>query len=234
MTSRASLPAAAIFDMDGVLVNSNPFHLQKWVDLLNERGISYDPADLPKQILGPRNDTAFRYFFGPHLSEAEIHQLSEELEERFRRTYRPHAQPLPGLASLLGEFHHAGVPMAVASSAMRKNVEFIVDTLGFRPYFQCLVTGDEVTHPKPDPEIYLMTAAKLAVPPSRCLAFEDSFVGVDAAKRAGMACVAVGSTFSLEELRAQTRADLVVGSFADLTLSRVQELCGMTPRSAAT
>jgi beta-phosphoglucomutase-like phosphatase (HAD superfamily) len=108
--------------------------------------------------------------------------------------------------------------MAVASSAMAKNVEFVVDVLGFRPYFCCLVSGDEVARPKPDPEIYLRTASILGVEPAGCVAFEDSFVGIEAAKRAGMICVAIASTFPAAELRKQTRADLIVPGFEGLTL----------------
>jgi HAD superfamily hydrolase (TIGR01509 family) len=210
--------------MDGVLVDSNPFHLQKWIDLLNEHGIPYDPAALPIQILGSRNDTAFRLFFGPGLTREESRQLSEELEARFRRDFKPHARPLPGLESLIAGAHGAGIPMAVASSAMTKNVTFVVDALGFRPYFRALVTGDEVSHPKPDPEIYLKAAAKLGREPALSVAFEDSFVGIESAKRAGMKCVGIASTFLAEELRRQTPADLVVASFEELDLERLGRL----------
>ncbi len=133
MNSSNSLPAALIFDMDGVLVDSNPFHLRKWIELLNEHGIPYDPKELPSQILGHRNDTAFRRFFGPDITREESRRLSEELEARFREEFKPHAKPLPGLKALIEESHRAGIPMAVASSAMTKNVEFVVDALGFRP-----------------------------------------------------------------------------------------------------
>lgn len=223
MPESNSLPAAVIFDMDGVLVDSNPFHLQKWIQLLREHGIPFDEKELPEQILGKRNDTAFRYFFGDNLAEEDIQQLSDELEERFRKVFRPHAQPLPGLEPLVLECFRAGIPMAVASSAVAKNLEFIADTLGFRPYFRHLVSGDEVTHPKPHPEIYLRAARKLGVDPALAVAFEDSFVGIEAAKNAGMKCIAIGSTFPLEELR-RTPADLVVPSFEHLGLSSLRKL----------
>lgn len=224
MNSHSSLPAAVIFDMDGVLVDSNPFHLQKWVDLLNQHRIAFNPEDLPKQVLGQRNDTAFRFFWGRQLGEKEILRLSEELEERFRKDFRPHAKPLAGLEALMVDCCRAGIPMAVASSATSKNVEFIVDALGFRPYFRCWVTGDEVSHPKPDPEIYLKTAEKLGFEPASCVAFEDSFVGVESAHRAGIKCVAIASTFPLEELREQTRADLTVRRFEEVTLEGLRQL----------
>ncbi len=218
MPQTGTLPAAAIFDMDGVLVDSNPFHLKKWEALLDEHGIPFDRDDLPRVILGHRNDTAFRHFFGPGLAQEDMEKLGEELEERFRKVFRPHARPLPGLEALIVKCHQADIPMAVASSATVKNVEFIVEALGFRPYFRHVVTGDEVRHPKPHPEIYLMTAEKLGVAPPGCVAFEDSFVGIESAKRAGMACVAIASTFPIDELRDQTQADLAVESFEKLDL----------------
>jgi beta-phosphoglucomutase len=218
----STLPAAAIFDMDGVLVDSNPFHLRKWMDLLRECKIPYSPEDLPQQILGKRNDDAFRLFFGPQLTRQEIRQFSERLEERFRAAFGAHARPLPGLESLIRQLEAAGVPMAVASSAMRPNIEFIVDSLGFRHFFRALVSGDDVRFPKPHPEIYLKTAKELGVSPAACVAFEDSFPGIGAVKAAGMKCVAIASTFPLEDLRAC--ADLAVASFKDLSIDKLQQL----------
>jgi HAD superfamily hydrolase (TIGR01509 family) len=222
--SAGSLPAALIFDMDGVLVDSNPYHLQKWENLLRHHQVPFDPKLLPRQILGAHNDDAFRQFFGKDLTKDELRDLSEEIESTFREVFAPHARPVPGLTALLEETRQAGITMAVASSAILKNVEFVVDVLGFRKYFQVMISGDEVEHPKPDPEIYEEAAGRLGIAPATCLAFEDSFVGVTAAKRAGMKCVAIGSSFPLEELRAQTQADLVVKGFEGLNLVKVRAL----------
>jgi HAD superfamily hydrolase (TIGR01509 family) len=223
MGKERKLPSAVIFDMDGVMIDSNPFHLAKWADLLSEHGIPFDREKLPKQIFGKRNDTALRMFFG-RIGTAARRRLSEELEATFRRTFKPHARPLPGLVRLIRECARQSIPMAVASSAMVKNIEFAVDTLKLRPYFQELVSGDHVSKPKPHPEIYLKAARKLGIPPEECLAFEDSFVGIEAAKRAGMVCVGIGSTFRLQELRRQTRADWVVKGFQQVTVPRLRKL----------
>ena len=224
MKSNSRLPSALIFDMDGVLVDSNPFHVQKWIEFLHERGIPYNAENLPKQILGSRNDTAFRRFFGRDLAEGEIEKLSEDLEARFRAAFRPHAQPLLGLKTLMDECRAEGIPLAVASSAMTKNVDFVVDTLKLRSYFASIVTGDDVSRPKPDPEIYIQAAERLTLAPAKCVAFEDSFVGIESAKRASMKCVAIASTFPAEELRSQTQADLVVKNFEELSLARLRAL----------
>lgn len=222
MQNQLELPAAVIFDMDGVLVDSNPYHLAKWVDFLNHHQISYKNEELPELILGKRNDTAFRYFFGPDITKEESKALSEELEGAFRKAFRPHAKPLPGLDALIKECHAAGVPMAVASSAMRKNIEFVVDALGYRPYFRTMVSGDEVTHAKPDPEIYLKAAGHLGIEPADAVAFEDSYVGIGAVKNAGIKCVAIASTFPFEKL--EPLADLVIPSFEDINLEKLRAL----------
>jgi len=223
------LPAAAIFDMDGVLVDSNPFHLEKWIEFLNRHHVSFNRAELPKLILGQRNDTALRYFLGQDLRKEECRELEEELEAAFRVAFKAHAKPLPGLLDLILECSDAGIPMAVASSAMKKNVDFVVDALGFREYFFYVVSGDEVSIPKPDPEIYLKAAQQLGFEAAHCVAFEDSFVGIESAKGAGMKCVAIASSFPIQELRAQTNADLVVRSFEELS---VVDLRGLFPSTS--
>jgi HAD superfamily hydrolase (TIGR01509 family) len=231
MQRQIGLPAAVIFDMDGVLVNSNPFHLAKWVDFLNNHKISYKEDELPELILGKRNDTAFRYFFGPDITKDDSDDLSEELEGAFRKAFKPHAKPLPGLDALIKECHAAEVPMAVASSAMRKNIEFVVDALGYRPYFRTMVSGDEVTHAKPDPEIYLKAACNLGIDPADAVAFEDSYVGIGAVKNAGMKCVAIASTFPIERL--VPLSDLAVPSFEHINLERLRALYVAEDESAS-
>jgi HAD superfamily hydrolase (TIGR01509 family) len=218
--------------MDGVMIDSNPFHLEKWIDLLNQHQIPFNRKQLPQQLFGMRNDTALRHFLG-NLSKTEAHRLSEELEATFRKAFAPHARPLPGLSRLIKECRRAGIRMAVASSAMVKNIEFVVDALRFRPYFDRLVSGDHVSQPKPHPEIYLKAARMLRVPPEDCVAFEDSFVGIEAAKNAGMKCVGIGSTFPLRDLRRETSADLVVRGFEQMSLPRLRRLFSSTNGGSA-
>jgi HAD superfamily hydrolase (TIGR01509 family) len=217
---------AIVFDMDGVLVDSNPYHIQNWMKFLDARGIPYDPAALPRQVLGIRNDKSFPTFFGSDKSDAELDRLSNELEAGFRRSFQGHANPQTGVLALIEECREAGIPMAVASSAPPENVHFIVDALKLRPNFRSVLTGAEVTHPKPHPEIYLKSAAKLGVEPARCVAFEDSFTGLESASRAGMKVVAIASTFPRAELKAHGHADLIVDSFEELSLGSLRQLFG--------
>lgn len=210
--------------MDGVLIDSNPFHLRVWSEFLARHGVSFDPGKLGAQIFGQRDDKALRMFFGEDLSGEQSLRWSEELEHNFREAFRAHAQPLAGAAELIRECGAQGIPMAVASSAMRKNVDFVVDALQLRGYFRAVVSGDDVSHPKPDPEIYLDAAAHLGADPSRVVAFEDSPVGIEAVVRAGMKCVAIASTFAIGELRTATGAHAVVQGFEELNLERLRAL----------
>ena len=217
-------PGAVIFDMDGVLVNSNPFHVEKWADFLREQGIPFNESDLPRKILGHGNHDCFRAFFGSDLSKKEMIEMEEMLEEQFRKAFGPHAKPLPGLMPLIEELRKAGMPLSVASSAVRENVEFILESLKLDSVFSGVTTGSDFPRPKPDPGIYLLAAQKLGVPPSDCVAFEDSYVGIEAAKRAEMKCIGLASTFPARDLRSKTDADHVIESFHDVTLADLKRL----------
>ncbi len=224
MASNSSLPAAIIFDLDGVLVDSSPFHFRKWVDFLTDHGIPFDERELPNIVLGPANDVIFRRFLGDHLTTGLISQLSEELDANFRREIGPNPPALPGVRRFIEECHAQGVVMAVASAAIASNVKFLIDALGFRPYFQEVLAVNSTTNPKPHPDIYLKVAEKLGVQPATCAVFEDSYVGIEAAKRAGMKCIGISSTFSAADLRQNTHADLIVPNFEPVALETVRQL----------
>jgi HAD superfamily hydrolase (TIGR01509 family) len=224
MTQNSNLPAAIIFDMDGVLVDSSPFHLRKWAGFLRRHGIPVDEKALPGIVLGPANDMIFRRFLGDHLTREQVSELSEELDAIFREEIGPNPPALPGVRRLIEEIHSQGIVMAVASAAIASNVKFLIDALGLRGYFREILAVDATFNPKPHPEIYLKTAGKLGVDPSACAVFEDSYVGIEAAKRAGMKCIAIASTFSAEDLRRETRADVIVPSFEKVSLQTVRHL----------
>ena len=217
-------PRAVIFDMDGVLVNSNPFHLEKWADFLHEQGVAFSRVDLPRQIFGVSNQDCFRTFFGSKLSKEEMIKMEDVLEERFRKKFASHVEPFPGLLPLIEELESAGIPLGVASSAVGENVKFILETLKLDSVFSGVATGSDFPKPKPDPGIYLLAAQKLGVLPTDCVAFEDSFVGIEAAKRAGMKCVGLASTFPAQDLGSKTNADKIIETFSDVTLTDLKGL----------
>jgi beta-phosphoglucomutase len=224
MTSKSPLPAAIIFDVDGVLVDSNAFHLGKWIDFFRAHSIPFDENQIRNTVLGPPSAVIFRHFLGNDLTPEQLAEFSRELEENFRREIGPHARAFPGVQRFIEECHGMGIAMAVASAGVSGNVNFLVAALGLRKYFREVLSVDDITHGKPDPEIYLTTAARLGVTPHDCAVFEDSFVGIEAAKRAGMKCVAVASTFPADALARQSHADLIVPSFESVSLQTLRDL----------
>jgi HAD superfamily hydrolase (TIGR01509 family) len=144
----------------------------------------------------------------------ETRRLSLRKEALYREVVREWGiSPLPGIVALLERLQAEGVPRAIASSTHRENIETALETLGLRDRFDAIVSAEDVSHGKPDPEVFLVAASKLSAPADRCVVFEDAFVGIEAARRAGMRVVAVATTNPLETLG---HADLAVASLDDL------------------
>jgi beta-phosphoglucomutase family hydrolase len=186
--------SAFIFDMDGTLVDSMPFHIQAWMDLLAERGIRATPGAFLRQTGGKTNHQILRDVFGDCLSEAEISVCAERKEALYRSLYRSHLKPLAGLIEFLNEAQRLHIPMAVATSAGKANRDFVLQGLDMESYFSAIIGVEEIQEGKPHPEIFLKAAEKLRVDPADCLVFEDALAGIEAAFRAGMKTVALTTT----------------------------------------
>jgi beta-phosphoglucomutase len=198
---------ALILDMDGVIIDSNPIHRKVWAEYNRRFGIETDEA-MQQRMYGRRNDDIVRDFFGANLTAEQVREHGAAKERLFREIMRPmlHEALVPGLREFLQRHHDQ--PVGMATSAEPENVEFLLEAAHLRPYFRAVVDGHQVRNPKPDPEIYLKAAGLLQAEPRNCVAFEDSFAGVDAARAAGMAVVGVLTTH--DELPG---ADLAIRDF---------------------
>lgn len=204
---------ALVFDMDGVIVDSNPVHTEAWRRYLAAHGLVIDRID--QRMHGKHNDAIVADFFGRPMEQSEIFRHGAEKEQLYRQLMRPQldARLVPGIREFLG--CHQSQKMAVASNAEAANVDFVLDGAGLRRYFQVVLDGHQVAHPKPDPEIYLLVAQQLEVPTADCIVFEDSASGVEAARRAGARVVGINPA------RASSLAvDIEVGNFLDPDLQR--------------
>lgn len=199
--------------MDGVLIDSEPMHLRSYQEILSGHGIAYSEED-NREFLGRKDIVILDILKQRHNLERSADDLLAEKEAILARLLRNDSVPRPGLISVLEEAHSHAVPMAVASSATLPTIELVVDTLGIRSYFQALTSGDEVTHGKPAPDVYLLAARRLGVDPLLCVAIEDTAAGIAAAKAAGMYCVAI----PCEATRHQDHGE------ADLHLESLEEL----------
>jgi beta-phosphoglucomutase len=216
---------AIIWDVDGTLVDTAAQHFRAWAKLAEEIGKPFTRDDFAATF-GMRNPEIIRKLFYPGADDASCAELGTRKEEHYRASVREEGtQLLPGAGQLLAAFAGAGWPQAVGSSAPPGNLDLLLGITNTRHYFAAVVTGDDVTRGKPDPEVFLAAASKLGAEPGRCVVFEDAVAGVEAAKAGGMGCVAV--TFvghhPAEKLRA-AGADLVVASLEDVSAEQVAAL----------
>ena len=206
---------ATIFDMDGVLIDSYQAHYQSWLEMAGRRGLSISPQQF-QESFGRTSRESMAQFWGPgRFSDEEVKAMDEEKESAFRSIIAADFPAMPGAKELVAALDEAGFGLAVGSSAPPENVNAALDRLGLRQRFGAVVNGSDVRRGKPDPQIFLLAAARLGVPPSRCLVIEDAPVGVAAAAAAGIACVGLASTGrTRESLR---EAQLVVDSLTELS-----------------
>ena len=180
---------ALIFDMDGVIINSMPLHEESWSAYLFSLGI--EPLDLAGRMHGRRNDEIVRSFLGTDASDQEVFAHGAAKENLFRQMMAPQLERwiVPGIREFLDSFED--VPTGLATNAERANADFVLDGANLRRYFQVIADGSQVQHAKPAADIYQLVASKLGIHPRNCIVFEDSTVGVAAARAAGARVVGV-------------------------------------------
>jgi HAD superfamily hydrolase (TIGR01509 family) len=207
-----------LWDMDGVLVDTVRFHFDAWVQTLSELGIPLDWEEF-RPLFGRNNSETLAAILG-RLPEAELlRSVNARKEVLFRELIRGRAETLPGVRDWLERFHRVGILQAVASSAPPENIDLLVDELGLRPYFAAICPGNDLPS-KPDPALFRLAADRLGVPYKHCIVIEDALAGVEAARRAGMKCIAVATTNPPEAL---VGADLLVGRLDQLTIQDVEK-----------
>jgi len=184
---------ALIFDMDGVILDSNPLHRVAWDEYNRRHGVETTEA-MYHAMYGKRNDEIIRGFLGSHLTDAEVFEHGAAKERLYRELMKPHVAD--ALVAGVAEFirRHRGLPMGVATNGERANVDMALDGTGLREFFRVIVTGGDVVRAKPYPDIYLKAAELLDTAPDRCIVFEDSHAGVQAGLGAGMRVVGVSTT----------------------------------------
>jgi beta-phosphoglucomutase len=191
---------AFLFDLNGTMIDDMEYHAKAWSDILNndlKAGLSYE--EVKAQMYGKNDELLVRIFGKDYFLPEQIEELSIEKERRYQRAYRPNLKLIAGLQQFLEEAKEQGIKMAIGSAAIPFNIDFVLDNLGIREYFVAIVSADDVTISKPDPETYLKCAEELGVPPEHCLVFEDAPKGVEAAQSAGMNAVVLTTMHETDE-----------------------------------
>jgi HAD superfamily hydrolase (TIGR01509 family) len=212
---------AAIFDMDGVICHTNPYHAEAFRIFFKKRGVSATEEDFKKHMYGKNNSYILSHFLGRPIQGQELLSLEEEKEGLFRDIYRSKVEPIRGFLTILNHLKIKGWKTGIATSAPQANLDLILSSLNLYPEMESLMASEDVLNHKPNPEVYLTSASNLLVDPQDCLVFEDSYSGVMAAKNAGMKVVGVLSTHTLEELPA---CDHYLNDYAGLDVGLLQEI----------
>jgi len=211
----------AIFDWDGVIIDSSRIHGESW-EILAEREKKRLPDDYFTKSFGMRNDTIIPEVLRWTDDENEVRRLSDLKEAIYREIIVERGlAPLPGVKTFLAILRAGNIPCAIGSSTPRLNIATALKILEFEDYFRVIVAAEDVSRGKPDPQVFLFAAQQLAVPPERCVVFEDALVGVEAALAGGMKVVAVSTTSPAFALR---RADRVVDRLDELSILGLEQL----------
>ena len=216
-------PRAVLWDMDGTLLDSAEYHWLAW-----RESLAAERYDLTHEqfvaTFGQRNDTILRGYFGPDLPNAEVDRIGGSKEEIYRRLVRERGIALlPGVERWLVRLQADGWRQAIASAAPRLNVEAILAALQIESRFDAIVSAEDVQRGKPDPQVFLLAAERLDVPPSRSIVVEDAPAGIEGAHRGGMRAIGVRTT------HAALQADITIDTLAELPDDAFERLLSDKP-----
>lgn len=200
---------AVLWDLDGTLVDSAEFHWLSWRDTMAAEGVTITYQQFLDSF-GQKNDRILPGWLGPGADAERIRRVSDAKEAEYRRLANVHGlTPLPGASPWVRRLHAQGWQQAIASSAPHDNICVMLGALALEGLFDAIVSAEDVTRGKPDPQVFLAAGERLGVPPDRCIVVEDAAVGVQAARSAGMRCIGVSRTVVLD-------ADVAVSSLLEL------------------
>lgn len=218
-------PHAVIWDVDGTLVDTAELHFQAWVEVARELAKPFTRADFAATF-GRRNPEIIRELFGTHYSDQDIDELGRHKELLYRAAARKlGVELLPGVSPLLEALRQAEFRQAVGSSAPRENLDLILTLTAIAPFFAAIVAMEDTQRGKPDPQVFQVAAARVEVPPERCVVVEDAPAGVQAARAGGMRCIAVSFVGHHDEATLRNAgAHLIVHSLKEVDVAAVRKL----------
>ena len=193
---------AVIFDLNGTMIDDMHYHELAWYDVFVKQLKAPLTFEEVKAQLYGRSDEIFNRIFGPEkFSIEDIESITNRKEARYREEFISHLKLIKGLDTFLEKLRSNKVPLAIGTAAPVLNVDFVLDNLKLRHYFQAVIGPDDVALSKPDPEVFLKASSSLGIPPEHCVVFEDSPKGIEAASRAGMKAIGVTSYHTSDELK---------------------------------
>ena len=212
---------AVIFDMDGVICHTNPYHSMAFREFFSTRNLAPTDEEFAEHMFGKSNKYILTHFLKRLIEGEEFVQLENEKEGLFRKIYEPHVIPIKGIVEFIDDLKSNGARIGVATSAPYANLELILSKVEISQHLGSVMASEDVKKHKPDPEVYLTSADNLGVSPQQCVVFEDSFSGVTAALNANMKVVGVLSSHTKEEL---PPCNMYVDDYTDLSYQRILQM----------
>ena len=212
-----------LFDMDGTLVDNLAYHFAAYDEYAKRKGFTLrEPASL--KINGMHSDDVFRTLLGEEQCLLySFDELNKGKESVYRDMYRGNVEPIPGVIEFLRAAKDAGVKCAIGSSGCRENVEFIIEELGIRDFIDVSISGSDVTHGKPHPEIFTKAHEALGLKAEECIVVEDAVNGIIAGVAAGCKCLAITTTSTAETLE-DAGASMSIKDFTEVTIEELNSL----------
>lgn len=212
---------AFIFDMDGTIIDNMGVHIQTWLELLSGMDIHITAEEFLRRCNGRTNGEIMRMLIDENMTDGQVQVLADRKEAHYRELYRPQIKAVTGFHELVQQAKQMGIKLAVATSAPRDNVDFVLDSLAIRGEFDAVVDAEGIEKSKPNPEIFFKAAQRLGVTPDECVVFEDSYAGLEAARRAGMTVIALATTHDAQDFANLTYLDRIVGDFSEISAEEI-------------
>lgn len=209
---------AFLFDLNGTMIDDMAYHLDVWYPIIvKDLGAKMTREEVKHHLYGKSQEVLVRIFGKDRFTNEELDRISLDKERQYQQRYRPHLDLFPGLFSFLEMSWDAKVKMAIGSAAITFNIDFVLDNLKIRHYFEAIVSADDVVKSKPDPETYLKAAELLGIEPSNCIVFEDAPKGVACARNAGMKAVVITSMHPEGDFSEYDNVIMFIDDYTNLT-----------------
>ncbi|RAJ32206.1 HAD family hydrolase [Pedobacter cryoconitis] len=212
---------AVIFDMDGVICHTNPYHSLAFREFFSARNLNPTDEDFAAHMFGKSNSYILSHFLGRPIAGEELLQMENEKESLFREIYAAHIEPIDGIMEFIIDLQLNKVKLGVATSAPYANLDLILSEVPIREKLGSIMASEDVKKHKPDPEVYLTSARNLGVMPEQCLVFEDSYSGISAALNAGMRVAGVLTSHTIAEL---PPCNLYIQDYKELSFDKIKSL----------
>jgi len=213
---------AFLFDMNGTMINDMHFHEKAWFDVLNEDlQANMTMAEVKSHMYGKNEELFERVFGKQRYNVEEVAAYSLKKEKKYQKAFLPHLQLIKGLAGFLEKATAHQIAMGIGTAASPFNVNYVLDHLPIQPYFDAIITADDVSVSKPNPEVFLKCADKLGIAYENCIVFEDAPKGVEAARNAGMKAVVIKTYHSEEEFTHFDNVLMMVDDYTDAQLNNL-------------